>query len=72
MAGISFGVLRVGKRYRLTNFGDQYDFVVESIRADGDFWVKDIHTLERFLLMDTLKFGKGDDFRLEDLAQAEN
>ncbi|MGE0587771.1 MAG: hypothetical protein AB7O48_04300 [Cyclobacteriaceae bacterium] len=72
MAGISFDVLRVGKTYRLTNFGEQYDFKIESIRADGNFWVKDIHTLEKFLLLDTLKFGRGDDFKLEDLPGADN
>ncbi len=67
-AGLSFDVLRVGKRYRLTNYGDRYDFIIESILANGDFRVKDIHTLERYLLKDTLKFGKGNDFHLEDLS----
>lgn len=66
--GLSFDVLRVGKRYRLTNYGDRYDFIIESILANGDFKVKDIHTLERYLLKDTLKFGRGNDFRLEDLS----
>ncbi len=67
MAGLSFDVLRVGKKYRLTNYGDKYDFIIESILANGDFKVKDIHTLERYLLKDTLKFGKGDDFHLDEL-----
>lgn len=67
MAGLSFDVLRVGKKYRLTNYGDKYDFIIESILANGDFKVKDIHTLERYLLKDTLKFGKGGDFRLDEL-----
>lgn len=67
MAGLSFDVLRVGKKYRLINYGDRYDFIIESILANGDFKVKDIHTMERFLLKDTLKFGRGNDFRLEDL-----
>lgn len=65
MAGLSFDVLRVGKKYRLTNYGDQYEFIIEAILANGDFKVKDIHTLERYLLKDTLKFGRGDDFHLE-------
>ncbi|HNP06847.1 MAG TPA: hypothetical protein PKN99_04440 [Cyclobacteriaceae bacterium] len=67
MAGLSFDVLRVGKKYRLTNYGDKYDFIIESILANGDFKVKDIHTLERYLLKDTLKFGTGGDFRLDEL-----
>ena len=67
MAGLSFDVLRVGKKYRLINYGDKYDFIIESILANGDFKVKDIHTMERYLLKDTLKFGKGSDFLLQDL-----
>lgn len=70
MAGLSFDVLRVGKRYRLTNHGDKYDFIIESILASGDFKVKDIHTLERYLLKDTLKFGIGNDFQLDELRQS--
>ncbi len=70
MAGLSFDVLRVGKKYRLTNHGEHYEFIIESILANGDFKVKDIHTLERYLLKDTLKFGIGNDFRLDDLARA--
>ena len=70
MAGLSFDVLRVGKKYRLTNYGDRYDFIIESILANGDFKVKDIHTLERYLLKDTLKFGIGNDFRLDDLSRS--
>jgi len=67
MAGLSFDVLRVGKRYRLINYGDRYDFIIESIMANGDFKVKDIHTLERYFLKDVLKFGKGRDFHLDEL-----
>lgn len=67
MAGLSFDVLRVGKRYTLINYGDRYDFIIESIRADGDFLVKDIHTLERYHLKGILKFGRGADFTIDDL-----
>ncbi len=67
MAGLSFDVLRVGKTYRLTNFGDHYDFIIEAILSNGDFKVKDIHTLERFQLKDIIKFGRGKDFHVEDL-----
>ncbi len=66
MAGLSFDVLRVGKRYTLINYGDRFDFVIESILIDGDFMVKDINTLERYRLKETLKFGKGADFMIED------
>ena len=67
MAGLSFGVLRVGKKYRLVNYGDRYEFEIERILANGDFKVKDLHTLERFLLKDTIKFGIGKDFEIREI-----
>jgi len=67
MAGISFDVLRAGKKYRLINQGETHDFVIEQILADGDFRVKDLMTLERYLLKDLIKYGKGKDYSLEAL-----
>lgn len=67
MAGLSFDVLRVGKRYRLINFGDTYEFEIERILSNGDFKVKDVHTLERYLLKDTIKFGIGKDFEIREI-----
>ncbi|MBL7877130.1 MAG: hypothetical protein JNL53_15795 [Cyclobacteriaceae bacterium] len=65
--GLSFDVLRVGKKYRLVNLGDQYEFEIERILVNGDFKVKDLHTLERYLLKDTIKFGKGKDFEIREI-----
>ncbi len=67
MAGLSFDVLRVGKKYRLINFGDRYEFEIERILVNGDFKVKDLHTLERYLLKDTIKFGQGKDFEIREI-----
>lgn len=67
MPGLSFDVLRNGKKYSLVNFGDRYEFVIEHIQANGDFKVKDLHTLERYLLKDLIKFGKGKDFEIREL-----
>jgi hypothetical protein len=67
MKGLSFDVLRVGKKYRLKNFGESYEFEIERILVNGDFKVKDLHTLERYLLKDTIKFGTGKDFEIRDL-----
>jgi hypothetical protein len=67
MAGLSFDVLRVGHRYYLVNHGERYEFQIEKI-MNNDFKVKDIHTLERYLLKDVLKFGKGNDFEIRDLS----
>jgi hypothetical protein len=67
MAGLSFDVLRTGKKYRLVNFGEQHEFIIESIQADGDFKVKDLHTLERYKLKDLISYGRGKDFLLEEI-----
>lgn len=70
MAGLSFDVLRVGKKYRLKNFGDEYEFEVERILTNGDFKVKDLNTLERYLLKDAIKFGTGKDFEIREIERS--
>ena len=67
MAGLSFDVLRTGKKYRLINFGEEHEFVIENILGNGDFKVKDLLTLERYHLKDLIRYGKGKDFLLEAL-----
>ncbi len=67
MAGLSFGALRTGKKYFLINFGDRYEFQIENILTNGDFKVKDLHTLERYTIKDLIKFGKGRDFEIREL-----
>jgi hypothetical protein len=67
MAGLSFGALRTGKKYFLVNFGDRYEFQIENILVNGDFKVKDLHTLERYTIKDLIKFGKGKDFEIREL-----
>lgn len=71
MAGISFDVLRTGKRYRLTNNREQHEFIVESILANGDCRIKDLLTLERYNLKDLIKYGKGKDYLLEEIGKEE-
>jgi hypothetical protein len=67
MAGLSFGALRIGKKYFLINFGDRYEFLLETMLPNGDFKVKDLHTLERYTIKDLIKFGKGKDFEIREL-----
>jgi hypothetical protein len=67
MAGLSLDVLRVGKRYRVMNYGDRHEVEIEEKLNNGDFKVKDLHTLERFVLSDIYRFGKGKDFEIRDL-----
>ena len=67
MAGLSFDVLRTGKKYRLTNYGEKHEFIVENILSNGDFKVKDLLTLERFRLKELISYGKGKDYFLEEI-----
>ena len=67
MAGLAFDVLRVGKKYKLVNYGETHEFEVESILANRDLKVKDLFTLERYLLKDLIKYGKGSDFEIREL-----
>jgi hypothetical protein len=67
MAGLSFDVLRNGKKYRLLNFGERYEFEIEYILPNGDFNVKDLHTLERYKLKDLVRFGRGKDFEIREI-----
>lgn len=66
MAGLAFDVLRTGKKYRLVNFGETHEFVIESILSNGDFKVKDTLTLERYHLKELIRYGKGKDFEIRE------
>lgn len=67
MAGLSFDVLRTGKKYRLTNFGEAHEFIIENILGNGDFNVKDTLTLENYSLKDLIKYGMGEDYDLQEV-----
>jgi hypothetical protein len=64
---ISLDNLRKGKKYRLTNYGETFDFQVTDMPEENKYRVKDLLTLESYLLNDLLKYGKGRDFDLEEL-----
>lgn len=65
--GLSFSALRVGKKYRLINHGELFEFELENILSHGDFRVKDLHTLERYHLNEIIQYGKGNDFEIREL-----
>ncbi|GAA4427473.1 hypothetical protein GCM10023188_10580 [Pontibacter saemangeumensis] len=64
---ISMDNLRRGKKYRLTNYGESFDFQVVEMPEDGIYRVKDLNTLDIYLLHDLVRYGKGRDFDLEEL-----
>jgi hypothetical protein len=67
MEGLSVNVLRTGKKYRLTNFGEKHEFVIENILSNGDFKVKNLLTLERYYFKELTNYGKGKDYFLEEI-----
>ena len=64
---MSFDNLRIGRRYYLRNYGEEFTFQVEKIPQDGVYLVKNLLTLEVFELNDLVKYGIGKDFELEEL-----
>lgn len=63
----SFNNLRIGKKFRLVNFGEISEFEVVDMMGNGDYLLKDIYTLEKYKLYDLIGLGKGADFDIEDL-----
>ena len=64
---MSFDNMRVGRRYRLINYGEVNEFIVEKVKGINDFILKDLNTLERYPLSDLVKYGKGKDYDLDEL-----
>lgn len=67
MAARSFDTIRVGKKYRLKNFGETFDFEVMSRLHDQNYKLKDLYTLESYELDDLIRWGKGNDFDFDEL-----
>jgi hypothetical protein len=67
MAGLAVSSLRVGHRYWLLNFGDKYEFEIVAPAGRGDFRLKDLNTLEYYLLSELVKYGRGKDYEIREL-----
>ncbi len=61
---LAFSSIRVGKKYRLTNYGEVAEFEVLESLGRSDFGVKDLHTLEKYRMSELVKYGKGKDYSL--------
>ncbi|HNP18853.1 MAG TPA: hypothetical protein PKL31_10495 [Fulvivirga sp.] len=67
MKGISTNVIRLNKRYKLKNYGEVTEFEVMEFLNEGNFRLKDIHTLEEYQLDELTAFGKGKDFEIREI-----
>ena len=66
---IANNVLRAGKKYRLVNFGEKYDFAIMSFKGPSDALLKDLYTLETYWLSDLTRYGRGKDYSLDELEE---
>lgn len=62
-----FSILRVGKKFRMVNLGEQFDFEVMRVTTSGKYAVKDLYSLEQYFLDDLLDYGRGKDFSLVEI-----
>jgi len=59
--------MRTGKWYRVTNLGEVSEFQVMEILGNDDFVLKDSLTLETYHMKDLTRYGRGEDFAIEEL-----
>ena len=67
MSGLAFSSMRVGKKYRLINYGEKSEFTLVEVVSRNDYKLKDIFSLEFYLMSDLIRFGKGEDFELREI-----
>ena len=67
MSGLAFSSMRVGKKYRLQNYGEKTEFILEEVVGKHDYRLKDLFSLESYFMSDLIKYGKGDDFELREI-----
>ena len=65
--GIAFNNLRIGKKYRLVNHREVFEFEIMEVFSGDEFRLKDIHTLEEYLMSDLVRYGRGKDFSIREL-----
>ncbi len=67
MSGMAFSSMRVGKKYRLINYGEQSEFTLMEVIGRNDYRLKDLSSMENYLMSDLIRFGKGEDFELREI-----
>lgn len=64
---ISTATIRIGRKYRLINNGDQTDFEVLEKLSEGNFLIKDLTSLDVYEFERLVQFGRGRDYVLDEL-----
>lgn len=65
--GIAFNNLRIGKKYRLVNHREVFEFEIMEVFGSDEFRLKDVHTLEEYFMSDLIRYGRGKDFGIREL-----
>ncbi len=65
---MSFDNLRVGKHYRLTNYGEVSEFEVLEV-LEEDFLLKDRLSMDTYHLSKLIEYGTSNDFDIEELRE---
>lgn len=66
---MAFDALRVGRTYRLTNYGEVREFVVMKRLSGQNYLIKDRISLEQYELADLVRYGVGKDYDLDEINQ---
>lgn len=64
---LALNSLQQGHIYMIRNYGEEIEFEVIDIRSDSEIEVKHLHTLEKFLLSEITRYGKGMDYDLREI-----
>jgi len=64
--GIAFNNLRVGKKYKLVNHRELFEFEIMEVMSNEEFRLKDLYTLEEYFMSDLVRFGRGKDFSIRE------
>lgn len=69
---MAFDALRVGRTYRLTNYGEEREFQVVRRLSDKNYLLQDKITMEKYELSDLVRYGTGKDYDLDEINEAGN
>ena len=67
MSGMAFSSMRVGKKYRLINYGERSEFMLIEVIGNNDYELKDLSSMENYRMSELIQFGKGEDFELREI-----
>ena len=67
MSGLAFSSMRVGKKYRLINYGEKSEFMLLEVVGRDDYRLKDLFSMEDYLMSELTQYGKGEDFELREI-----